>query len=85
MVKGSRPKVPAQVCDQCGAVVRQPRLLLTPAEAAERAAVGVDKVYEWAHIRGFPALVDGPRTLRIHATLFEQWLANQAQRRGLVA
>lgn len=75
MARGSRPNVPPQVCEQCGAPVPQPRVMLTPAEAAERAAVGVDKVYEWTRTRGFPVLSEGPRMRRINAALFDKWLA----------
>lgn len=78
MAKGSRPNVPAQVCASCGARVEL-RLMLTPHEAAERAGVSVDKIYEWRRIRGFPAIYENDRLLRVHTGLFDQWLASRSQ------
>jgi hypothetical protein len=52
-------------------------ILLTPKQAAELCQVSLDRIYEWTYEPGFPVIV-GPHQLRIHARLFDEWLAKRA-------
>jgi len=52
-------------------------LLLTPQQAAALCQVSLDKIYEWTWEPGFP-VVAGAHQLRIHARLFDDWLAKRA-------
>jgi hypothetical protein len=52
-------------------------LLLTPHQAAALCQVSVDRIYEWTHEPGFPVIVSAHQ-LRIHARLFDEWLAGRA-------
>ena len=55
-----------------------PPLLLTKQQAAAWAQVSVDKIQEWMHEPGFPA-IKTPRHVRIHTQLFQAWLAERAK------
>jgi len=52
-------------------------LLLTAQQAAALCQVSVDKIYEWTYQPGFP-VVAGAHQVRIHARLFDEWLARRA-------
>jgi len=52
-------------------------LLLTPQQAAALCQVSLDKIYEWTYEPGFPVIA-GAHQLRIHARLFDEWLAKRA-------
>jgi len=54
-------------------------LLLTCQQAAELCQVSVDRIYEWSYSPDFP-VIEEPHQLRIHARLFDEWLAERARR-----
>ena len=56
----------------------RPVLLLTLKQAAYRARVGIDRVRDWSLLPGFPVIREA-RLVRIHARLFDEWLADQAR------
>lgn len=56
----------------------RPVLLLTLQQAAYLAQVGVNRVRDWTLLPGFP-VIRTPHLVRIHARLFEEWLAEQAR------
>lgn len=58
-----------------------PVLLLTAQQAAAMCQVSVDKIYEWTYQAGFPVIA-GPHQVRIHARLFDEWLAKRAAPRN---
>lgn len=53
-------------------------ILLTVPQAAALAQVGVNRVHDWTRLPGFPAIRTA-HMVRIHARLFEQWLADWAK------
>jgi len=53
-------------------------VLLTKDQACAWAQVGRGKMAQWLTEPDFPA-IKTPRHVRIHAKLFEQWLANRAK------
>lgn len=55
-----------------------PPLLLTMDQAAALAQVGLDRIRAWMRLPGFP-VIRTTRQVRIHARLFDQWLAEFAQ------
>jgi excisionase family DNA binding protein len=54
-----------------------PPLLLTMPQAAALCQVGLDRIREWTHLPGFPA-IRTDHQVRIHARLLDQWLADRA-------
>lgn len=57
-------------------------LLLTKGQAADWAQVSVSKVQDWLDEPGFPAIRTS-RQVRIHARLYEEWLAAKASGGGV--
>jgi len=52
-------------------------LLLTAPQAAALCQVSVDRIYQWSYEPGFPVIA-APHQFRIHARLFDEWLARRA-------
>lgn len=57
-----------------------PLLLLTAEQAAQVCQVSKDMIYRWSYIPDFPAIA-GQHQIRIHARLFDEWLARRARGR----
>lgn len=55
-----------------------PPIMITVTQAAALAQVGEFRIREWAQEDGFPMLRATPRQVRIHARLFEEWLARRS-------
>lgn len=55
-----------------------PLLLLTVQQAAAMCQVSTDRIYQWSHTPGFPAVMEAHQ-LRIHARKFDDWLAARAE------
>jgi hypothetical protein len=53
-------------------------VLLTMAQAAAVSQVSLNRIREWTLRPGFP-VIRTPRMVRIHARLFETWLAELAR------
>jgi len=64
-------------------VVVEP-ILITLAQAADLAQVGMDRIRQWSYEPGFPVIRTtrpGSKSgqVRIHRRLFDQWLAQRAR------
>lgn len=58
------------------ALIAEP-IMLTKQQAAMLAQVGLGTLQNWLDEPGFPA-IRTPRQVRIHAQLFNEWLAKKA-------
>lgn len=71
LLRGHHPQAAARL-----ATVSTEPILLTRQQAAERCNVDDAQIQEWMGAPGFPSLECHDRSLRIHARLFYQWLAD---------
>ena len=61
-----------------------PVLMITIEQAAAMAQTSYDRIREWSFEADFPVLRDG-HLVRIHARLFDEWLAKRSQRGEVAA
>jgi len=56
------------------------KFTMTPKEAAQLSGLGINRIRELCHVKGFPAFRNGNRFL-IHTDCFREWLAAMAESR----
>ena len=61
-----------------------PVLMLSMRQAAAMAQVGIDRVRDWTYEPDFP-VIRTTHKVRIHARLFDEWLAKKSLERDGVA
>lgn len=55
--------------------MRDEKLVMTVQEAADTMGLGINKMYELVHTKGFPVVTVGRKKLIIRSK-FEEWLEN---------
>ncbi len=63
--------------DDVAAEADLPILMLTMAQVAAMCQVSLDRVRDWTYEPGFP-VIRTAHNVRIHARLFEEWLAKRS-------